>query len=48
MIDVTLFPVFKNQTLSMIEELDEVYLNANEANKSAKFQTILKKYNCLP
>lgn len=48
MIDVSLFPVFKSQTLSMLGELDSVFSNEVEVNKSAMFETILKKYNCMP
>ena len=48
MVDVSLFPVFKSQTLSMLGELDDVFSNTAEVNKSAKFETILKKYHCMP
>ena len=49
MIDVSLFPVFEAQNFKMVGELREVYdSKASAANKVARFETILKKFDCLP
>jgi len=44
---VSAFPVFKESVLSMIGELETVYLStATVSNKANSFETILRKYGC--
>jgi hypothetical protein len=46
-IDVSMFPVFKDQTLALVDELETVYLSEMPVgNKANDFNRILQKYGC--
>ena len=47
-VDLSLYPTWKTSTLSMIDELDNIYLNSSDETKASGFIEVFKKYDLLP